>query len=255
MLTYLALASDVKPPVLRVQPPFVHVSYAVGADGALWCSASPEALRGGLMGLGDRCGDTLGAPDELLRAIENECAERGFDGVLADFDPPVRRDRLELLQQLGERLRCTGKRLYVPEAFAVPGACVLIGTAVSGGSLRALLQRSVQRYGKGCLALDVQRVCMDFPLPCPSGEGRALRRENFAALRRQHPNPVFFSSALCARYFTYSLGGEMHLVLFDDAQTLRRKLQLGRESGIRTAFFMYPEVDDLLPGLFSSGRG
>ncbi|MBQ5443020.1 MAG: hypothetical protein IIT47_05560 [Oscillospiraceae bacterium] len=253
MPIYLALASRVRLPPLSV--PLAHISYAIGPDGALWRSAPPEALRGGLLGLGDRCGGALGAPDELLRAIENECAERGFDGVLADFDPPVRRDRLELLQQLGERLSRTGKRLYVPEAFAVPGACVLLCTAVSGGSLADLLRRAVQRRGAAQLALDVQRLCMDFPLPCPSGEGRALRRENFAALRRQHPNPVFFSSALCARYFTYSLGGEMHLVLFDDVQTLRRKLQLGRENGIRTAFFMYPEVDDLLPGLFSSGRG
>ena len=162
----------------------------------------------------------------------------------------MRRDRLDFLQQLGEALARAGRQLYVPEAFAVPGACVLIGTAVSGGSLRALLQRSAQRYEKGHLALDVQRVCMDFPLPCPSGEGRALRREDFAALRRRHANPVFFSPALCARYFTYHTGGETHLVLFDDAQTLRQKLQLGREAGVRIAFFMYPEVADLLPALF-----
>ncbi|MBQ1603734.1 MAG: hypothetical protein II079_07675, partial [Oscillospiraceae bacterium] len=141
MPIYLALASDIRLPPLSV--PLAHISYAIGPDGGLWRSAPPEALHGGLLGLGDRCGGTLGTPDNLLRAIESECAERGFDGVLADFDPPVRRDRLELLQQLGERLSRTGKRLYVPEAFAVPGACVLLCTAVSGGSLADLLRRAV----------------------------------------------------------------------------------------------------------------
>ena len=251
MPIYLALSDGVRAPS---DVPAVHMRYAIGPDGALWRSGGQESPRGGLLGLSDRCPDALTAPEELLHTIENGCVERHFDGVLADFDPPVRRDRLALLAQLAQRLARMGKRLCVPEAFAVPGAQVLICTAVSGGSLTELLRGAVQRYGRERLALDVQRLCMDFPLPCPSGEGRALRQETFAALRRRHSAPVFFSPALCARYFTYRAAGETHLVLFDDAQTLRRKLELGREAGVRTAFFMYPEVSDLLPGLFSPGR-
>jgi hypothetical protein len=94
---------------------------------------------------------------------------------------------------------------------------------------------------------------MDFPLPCPDGSGQPLDRAAFAALRRRHPSPVFFSPELCARYFTYSDGESAHFVLFDDARTLRRKLRLAREAGIDDAFFMYPEVADLAQELFAPG--
>ena len=41
-----------------------------------------------------------------------------------------------------------------------------------------------------------------------------------------------------------------HFVLFDDAETLRRKIRLGRSLGCAAAFLMFPEVEDLLPSLF-----
>ena len=63
---------------------------------------------------------------------------------------------------------------------------------------------------------------------------------------------VFFSEALCARYFTYRIGSETHFVLFDDAGTLRRKAELAATLGIENAFFMLPEVSDLLDELFPS---
>ncbi len=73
--------------------------------------------------------------------------------------------------------------------------------------------------------------------------------EALDALLRAEP-AVFFSQALCARYFTYRKGGETRFVLFDDAETLRRKLRVARESGIPDALCVYPEVQDLLPRLF-----
>ena len=62
---------------------------------------------------------------------------------------------------------------------------------------------------------------------------------------------VFFSGELCARYFTYRTLAADHFVLFDDAETLRRKARLGAELGAAAAFFMLPEVSDLLDDLFS----
>ena len=45
--------------------------------------------------------------------------------------------------------------------------------------------------------------------------------------------------------------GQTHFVLFDDARTLRRKLELARQLGIRDALVMLPEVEDLLEPLFA----
>ena len=72
-------------------------------------------------------------------------------------------------------------------------------------------------------------------------------------LDRESPS-VFFSQDLCARYFTLTRQGQTHFVLFDDARTLRRKLDLARQLGIRDALVMLPEVEDLLEPLFAGER-
>ena len=65
---------------------------------------------------------------------------------------------------------------------------------------------------------------------------------------------VFYAEDLCARYFTYRRGGQTHFVLFDDAGTLRRKIEMGQALGIREGFVMLPEVEDLTGSLFT-GEG
>ena len=73
--------------------------------------------------------------------------------------------------------------------------------------------------------LAVQLVAEDFFLPSPTGSGVPLsRRELEEKLEQLHPS-VFFSHELCARYFTYmSRESGAHFVLFDDRDTLRKKL-------------------------------
>ena len=116
---------------------------------------------------------------------------------------------------------------------------ILIGTALSGGSLRELLEEAVAKYDVTQLALGVERTAMNFPLPCRGGYGTPLTPEKLAALRRSCGAPVFFSEALCAKYFTYRAGGETRLVLFDDDETVHRKLTLAQSLGIEEAFRIY----------------
>ena len=85
---------------------------------------------------------------------------------------------------------------------------------------------------------------MDFPLPCPSGIGTPLSREE---LRCRMPSVTFFSRELCARYFTYQENGQHHFVLFDDAETLNQKVRIAREAGFTAAFFTWPEIEDIAP--------
>ena len=146
--------------------------------------------------------------------------------------------------------------VYVPESYAAASGTVsLVCTAVSGGSFLQYLQgAAAERAGAGKLALDVQRLRMDFTLPARSGEGRPLSPSEFQALLDQESPSVFFSQDLCARYFTYTREGETHFVLFDDADTLQQKLQTGTRMGFSAAFLMYPEVRDLLPRLFPARR-
>ena len=59
-------------------------------------------------------------------------------------------------------------------------------------------------------------------------------------------NSIYYSRELAANYFTYPTERGTHFVLFDDAETLRRKVRLAESYGIREAFVMYPEICDLL---------
>lgn len=225
------------------------MAYAVGQGGCLSRCGAADAPRGELMGLSDRCTGSLMRADALCRTIATECARRGFHGALADFDGTPCADRLPFLSRLARSLNAQGNHLYCPIIFPAEGAVLLVGTAVSGGSLRTLLEGAVNRCGPGRLALDLERVQMDFPLPCPTGCGTPLTHGELLSLRTRYPASVYYSRELMAKYFTYTAEGGTHFVLFDDVETLRRKVRLAQELGIQKAFLMYPEVADLLPEL------
>ena len=123
-----------------------------------------------------------------------------------------------------------------------------------GGSFETHIREELARYGGGRnVVFDLQRLRMDFRLPARSGQGEPLTQAALDALIREHQPAVFFSKDLFARYFTYAKNGESHFILFDDADTLRQKLRLGRQLGVAAAFFQWPEVSDIADSLFRRG--
>ena len=239
MPLYLAATPDRLAQARAVTPRLAHVAYRLGSGSELLAAPLPDW----------DC-PPLDDPDRLARQLARVCLRRGYAGAAADFDPPARPDRAALLQALLPLLASCGRALYVPEHYAAcHGASVLLCTALSGGTLEGRLNQAAARYGAEHLALDLQRLAMDFPVPCPSGQGTALTRSQLAALAAGRS--TFYSDALCARYFTLTREGRTHFILFDDAQTLRRKLALARSHGIRDALVMLPEVEDILVPLFA----
>ncbi len=208
-------------------------------------------ISGGLLLLSDHNCGPIQSPDLLCRDIWMECAGHSFSGVVADFELPCSQDRLQFLQQLSQLLTRNNRRLFVPEVYGkdIHQASVYICTAISGGCLRERLEEARQCFGNR-LTLDLQRLRMSFPLPCPGGEGCPMTQEELQNLLEQQQPSIFYSKDLCAKYFTYPCDGELRFVLFDDGETLQKKIRLGSELGIQTGFLMYPEVEDLLPYLF-----
>ena len=254
MQVYLTAAPEDVREAARHNRPLCHAASRIGTDSALLRGNLLLEARGGLMALSDRDVPPVERPEALCGAILRECGRRGYTGILLDFEHSPRPDLTALVRALGKQ---AGRRkLYLPESYgaAAPGACVLISTAVSGGSLAQCLREAADRWGGyQHLALDVQRLRMDFTLPAPSGQGTPLSAEEFQALWDRENPSVFFSQDLCARYFTYTQRGSVHFVLFDDADTLSRKVRLGAGAGIGTAFFLWPEIRDLAGRLFSGG--
>lgn len=230
-----------------------HLAYRVGRGPHLFRSGGQQPPRGGLM-LVDCLGfDGLGEPGPFCQEVVRECAARGFRGVICDFEGRPLPLLERILTQLDDSLSRRGLSLYVPEAY---GRCtrkagVLISSALSGGSLVQRLEDAGQRFGgMDRIILAVERVAEDFFLPAPSGSGRSLNREELSRRLRERAPSVFFSNELCAHYFTYmTRDSGAHFVLFDDAGSIRKKLQVAWSLGVRRAVAAYPDIDDLLPQL------
>ncbi len=224
-----------------------HMNYRIG-NGSVLLRCAPPRLKGGLLAVSDKGAPPIDHPETLCAAVLRECGRQSFRGVLLDFEEPPQRDRFLFARQLETSLTAQRKELYLPETYAIPSspAIVLINTAVSGGNYEERLREAAAcRGGASRLALDVQRLRMDFTLPAPSGEGTPLSAEDFRRLTEQEQPSVFFSPDLCARYFTYARDGKAHFVLFDDAETVRRKVKMGASLGCSAAVFLWPEIRDI----------
>ncbi|MBE6961526.1 MAG: hypothetical protein E7445_03625 [Ruminococcaceae bacterium] len=248
MQLYLAVTPTEEQEVCRRTRRLAHVAYRIG-KGMLLRQELSASIRGGLLSLSDQDAPFIPNPEQLVTAILRECAQRGYSGVVADFELPPTKDRIALLRALANR-SSKSFQLLVPEGWSIPGASVLINTAVSGGNLTQYLQEAIRRYPGA--SLDLQRLMMDFTLPAPSGEGKPLSLDELTSLRKRLGPSVFFSPELCSRYFTYMQGSQAHFVLYDDAETMQQKMKLAQTMGYRTALVMYPEVSDLIGQLFSA---
>ena len=231
--------------------PVAHMAYRVGPGGRLYRSNLPLTLRGGLMALDAAGFEGRGDPGQLCREILRECGVRKFDGILCDFDGPAVPFLEQTVRQLGQATHQRGWPLYVTEEYggASEFSRVLLPTAISGGTLEERLRTALNRYGSGRVTLAAQRAAEDYTLPSAVGQGRPLTRAELADRVTRFSPAVYFDHGLCAHHFTYMDQGVAHFVLFDDSDSLLRKLSLARDLGIERAVFAFPEVEDILPQL------
>lgn len=234
--------------------PLGHMAYRVGGGPHLFRASVPVAARGGLMVLDNRGFDGRGASTQFCNEVTSECSARGFTGVICDFEGRPFQVLGSIVTELGDLLYKRGQPLYVTEPYAPYSerTKVLISSALSGGSLAQRLTEAVQQYGAGRVALAVERVAVDFFLPSPTGQGTSLSREELQNRIDDRAPTIFFSSELCAHYFTYmSKQNGAHFILFDDAGSIRKKLHVARSLDISDAILAYPELDDLLPDILA----
>lgn len=229
----------------------VRLCYRVGQGGHLFRAELPGKLRGGLMGLSGLDFDGPGDPVQLGREVLRECAAQGLGGVLCDLDREPTPFWEKALSQLGQGCAQRGWTLYVTEPCGgvTEQSRVLISTLLSSGTLEARLRTALVRFGEDRVVLGVQRAMEDYTLPSAAGEGKHLSRAELAGRIKRFSPAVFFDQGLCAHHFTYMENSTAHFVLFDDGGSLRRKLALAAELGIRRAVLAFPEVEDLLPQL------
>ncbi|MDE6935354.1 MAG: hypothetical protein K2P26_07070, partial [Oscillospiraceae bacterium] len=162
MQIYLAVTPDKQREAARFTERLAHVAYRIGRDGRLTRQALLARTHGGMMVLGDLDSGAIRDTAALCRDVWRECGNRGFGGVLADFEQGASADRVAFLDALSRVLSRNGKQLFVPESYGakLPQAHVLICTALSGGELRQRLAEAARTFGGKRLALDLQRLRM-----------------------------------------------------------------------------------------------
>ena len=113
-------------------------------------------------------------------------------------------------------------------------------------------REALERYGPQRVALAVEWVREEFPLPA-RGRGEPMNQERLEELLRRLEPAVFFDRGLCAHYFTYMKGPQAHFVLFDSPRSIREKLGLANRLGVAAALLPQPEVEPHLEDIFGSG--
>ena len=247
MQTYLSVTPEDIPQAAQYTLRLVYMAYRIGSGSVLLRQSLPQ-VQGGFMAISDQNAPHIERPEQLCAAVLRECGRQRYSGVLLDFEETPCSDRKAFVRRLEADLRNTGTNLYLPESYAegTQSASILISTAISGGSLAERLKEAAAHYGgTHRLALDIQRIRMDFSLPALSGEGTPLTMEELRTRMQRESPSLFFSSPLCCRYFTYIHNQRLHFVMLDDTDTIRQKLRTGSELGIRTAFLLWPEVKDI----------
>lgn len=234
-----------------------HLAYRVGSGPHLFRTQLPTPLRGGIMVLEHRGFDGTGNAETFCQEIVRECAARSFQGVFFDLEGepvPVLERAIALLTPTFQK---RGWMLYIPPCYApnTTAGKVVIPTALSGGSLRHHLRETIDTYGAERVVLGLQWSREDFLLPAKEGSGTPLSADELNALKQKRRPNIYFSDDLCANYFTYMPTGESpHFVLFDDAASMAKKIDLAREMGIQEAFLPYPDSQEELSVLLSGRK-
>ena len=101
------------------------------------------------------------ASEGLCRQLVQECLRRRYAGVVLDAMPPE-----GFCRTLDELLARQERQLYLPEAAAgyAPHGTALLCTALASGSLEDRLAAAAEKWGPERLALDLQRMMLDYPL-------------------------------------------------------------------------------------------
>jgi spore germination protein YaaH len=229
MQIYLAATPEDAKSAAAYGYPLAHMAY--------YKSFERHSQSGGWMILSD-----LLANVTQPRDIIDECKHRGFDGILLDFESGDKQTLLWFARRLDELCAQYKLTLITNKKFQTDKSLTLVSSGAVNGSLKQLLMK----YGTNSV-LEIVRLSQDIALPAPHGRGITMTRERLGELLHSRKPVTFFSSELLARYFTYKdESGVTHFIIYDDAESISKKLRLAEAMGFYGAIMLYSEVKDLL---------
>lgn len=243
------------PPYRKNQTPLPactvgHMAYRIAPNGTL-LSANGFSQQGGMMVLCDPF--HAGNMQHLIAVAIRECHRRNFTGVIYLFEGQCGATQRNFLRLFSQQLAQHHLAFFVPAQYAsfVPNAFFLVSSALSGGNLELQLRQTAETHGGGNTVLAIERVAEDFPLPALNGNGKKINPLELQQMKQRLAPTTFFSPELCMRYFTYrNEQGNLHLVLFDDEDTICKKMELAQHFSISHTIFLWEEIVPWISAIF-----
>ena len=231
-----------------------HMAYSVGRGFRLYRAREMANASGGFMVLEIGRFQGGGPSASIVDNVVSECERREFKGVVLDADGRSKTAvTMSLAHSLAAALQKKELLLFVPEDFYTAGENMIIrlSTALSGGTLIRHLSDCTEKYGAKNVAVEIERVRMDFNIPSLSGVGKELSPAGLEKLTAKRSGKLFYSPELATNYFMHRENGQPGFVLFDDADSIKKKLSVVRNADIRFAFVYYPQVMDILDDILT----
>ncbi len=189
----------------------------------------------------------FGPQAALAESILRQCLIYGFSGAVLDLPRPTPA-LMALAELMSDRFRPRGLSLYLPEGYGgIPGNPTILVSAQSYCApyidrLRAL----AGRFGAGRLALRLDTRPADFLLPARRSLPSRLPSPVPGGVQ---PDRVFYSECHEANYTSFLDRGRVRLVMWDDANSVKRKLEIAENIGIHTAFLDFEENRSIIRNL------
>lgn len=154
-----------------------------------------------------------------------------FKGIYLDFNYE---NSVELVSKLDQYAYRNQIELYVPKAFAkvTNHAKIVIDMGISGGNISDILEYTKMEFGKDRVCAKISYNIRKFIVPnSQDSEGEILLNVDL------HDKEVFFSELLCTNYYTTMISEDKcEFVIFDNIQSLYKKIEVLHKVGIKNIF-------------------
>lgn len=166
---------------------------------------------------------------KLLKDIEYEYIQKGFEGIFVDASNAQSSAFIYELDKLCYKRKI---ELYVPLEYekSAENAKLVFKTEITGGDLSNILQYKKMQFGERLVTL-VRKIQREFSIP--NQNDTYIDVEKLDTTGRN----VFFSENLYTNYFTYMKNENTCVfTMFDDENSIEKKIELCKRCSILEVF-------------------
>ena len=177
------------------------MAYRVGRGFHLYRTVLPE-VRCAVMDVNFTGFTGFGPHNVLISEILRECAYRGYSGISVGISSRPTQQAAEFFSHLSDECENRGITLYLPENLVSVSAStkIIIPAQNVFGTYNERLKKLCDIYGGERIALELERIYTDYPLPSKSGFGSVISKGRFEEISSSCEE--FYSEELCANYLS-----------------------------------------------------